>query len=206
MLKIDFKKEYKSLYHPSDKEAVLIEVPPMNYLMVDGAGNPNTAQEFQDAVEVLYGLSYALKFQLKKTGTANYTVMPLEGLWWTDRMSEFDMNDKEKWKWTLMIMQPGCVTEESFKSTLEQVKSKKHLPALARIRFGSLDEGMSAQIMHVGLYSTEGATIEKLHSFIKEKGCRPNGKHHEIYLSDPRRTDPEKMKTLIRQPVCAAAE
>ncbi len=206
MLKIDFKKEYKSLYHPSGKEAVLIEVPPLNYLMVDGAGNPNIAQEFQNAVEVLYGLSYALRFQLKKTETVNYTVMPLEGLWWTDHMSEFDMNDKEKWKWTLMIMQPGYVTEDLFKSTLEQVKGKKDLPALARIRFGSLDEGMSAQIMHVGPYSTEGATVEKLHSFIKEKGWRPNGKHHEIYLSDPRRTNPEKMKTLIRQPVCAATE
>lgn len=206
MLRIDFKKEYKSLYHPSDKEAVLIKVPPMNYLMVDGAGNPNTAREFKDAVKVLYGLSYALKFQLKKMGTANYMVMPLEGLWWTDRMSEFNMNDKEKWKWTLMIMQPGFVTEDLFKGTLEQVKVKKDLPDLDMIRLSSLDEGMSAQIMHVGPYSTEEATIEKLHSFIKEKGCLPNGKHHEIYLSDPRRTNPDRMKTVIRQPVREAAE
>ena len=202
MIRIDFKKELNHLYNPSAKEVVIIDVPKMNFLMVDGAGNPNTVQEFKDAVEALYAVSYALKFMIKKGKIAiDYVVMPLEGLWWTDDMTKFSMENKDIWKWTVMIMQPEYVTKDLFNKALEQVKKKKNLPALSEIRFESLDEGLSAQIRHIGPFSAEGPTIEKLHNFIKENGYELREKHHEIYLSDPRRTAPEKMKTVIRQPI-----
>jgi len=204
MIKIDFKKELKQLYNPSAKEAAIVDVPPMNYLMVDGTGDPNTAQEYQEAIEALYAVAYALKFTIKKEQVIDYGVMPLEGLWWTDDMAQFSTENKGIWKWTAMIMQPEYVTAELVEPALEQVAKKKKLPALSRMRFESLHEGLSAQIMHIGPFSAEGPTIEKLHSFIKENGYEFDGltgKHHEIYLSDVRRVAPEKMKIVIRQPV-----
>ena len=206
MKKIDFKKEFKHLYNPSVKEVVFVDVPEMNFLMIDGSGGPNTAQEYHDAIEALYSVSYALKFMIKKVESAiDYVVMPLEGLWWADDMTQFTTENKDVWKWTSMIMQPEFVTKDLFDKAVEQVKKKKkNLPALPKIRFETFHEGLSAQIMHIGPYSAEGPTIEKLHKFIKENGYEFDGliqKHHEIYLSDPRRTKPEKMKTVIRQPV-----
>ncbi len=201
MAKIDFKKDLKHLYNPSAKEVVIIDVPQMNFLMVDGAGNPNTSQEFKDAIEALYGISYAIKFMIKKEMAIDYTVMPSEGLWWCDDMAEFNTENKDAWKWTLMIMQPQYVTEVLFNKALEQVEKKKKLPAISRIRFQNLHEGLSAQIMHIGPYSAEAPTIKKLHNFVKANGYGFSGKHHEIYLSDPRRSAPEKMKTVIRQPI-----
>ncbi len=204
MRKIDFKKELKHLYNPP-KEVVLVDVPEMNFLMIDGAGDPNTAQEYKEAIEALYAVSYALKFMIKKVKTAiDYVVMPLEGLWWTDDMTQFVMENKDIWKWTSMIMQPEYVTKNLFNKALEQVKKKKNPPALSKIRFEVLNEGLSAQIMHIGPYSAEGPTVEKLHNYIKEKGYTFEGirqKHHEIYLSDPRKAAPEKMRTVIRQPI-----
>ena len=201
MDKIDFKREFKKLYSASAKEPMIVDVPLMNFLMIDGAGDPNTAQEFQDAVEALYSVSYTLKFMVKKGDTAiNYAVMPLEGLWWADDMSDFAAN-KDKWKWTLMIMQPEYVTKKLVDAALEQVEKKKNPPALPKIRFENLAEGLAAQVMHIGPYSAEGPTVEKLHNFVQEKGYVLRGKHHEIYLSDPRRSAPEKLKTIIRQPV-----
>jgi len=153
-------------------------------------------------VEALYSVSYALKFLIKKGATGvDYGVMPLEGLWWVDDMAEFSVDNKGIWKWTVMIMQPEFVTKELVDKALEEVEKKKNLPALSKIRFESYHEGQSAQIMHIGPFSAEGPTIEKLHGFIKEKGYSLRGKHHEIYLSDPRRTAPEKMKTVLRQPI-----
>jgi len=201
MEKIDFKKELKHLYSPSAKEAVTVKVPKMNFLMVDGQGDPNTAQEYKDAIEALYAVSYALKFMTKKGKEVDYVVMPLEGLWWTEDMTEFTMENKDAWKWTSMIMQPHYVTEELVQKALEQVEEKKNLPALSKMRFESLQEGLSAQIMHIGPYSVEAPTIERLHNFIREKGYELRGKHHEIYLSDPRRSKPESLKTIIRQPI-----
>jgi len=201
-MKVDFKKELKHLYNPSSKEATIVDIPGMNFLMVDGAGNPNTVQAYKDAVEALYAMSYALKFMVKRGEAAvDYGVMPLEGLWWADDMTQFSVENKEIWKWTAMIMQPEYVTKDLFIKAIEQVRKRKSLPALPEIRFESLREGLAAQIMHLGPYSDEGPTIEKLHNFIRVQGHELRGKHHEIYLTDPQRSAPRKMKTVIRQPV-----
>ena len=202
MLKIDWKKELKHLYRPSARAPVAVDVPAMNFLMIDGAGDPNTAQEYQQAVEALYAVAYALKFMVKKGPAAvDYGVMPLEGLWWVDDMRQFSVDDKGVWQWTMMIMQPEHVTETLLEEALEQVRVKKDPAALARMRFESYHEGLSAQIMHVGPYAAEAPTIEKIHRFIAENGYQLRGKHHEIYLGDPRRTAPERLKTIIRQPM-----
>lgn len=203
MEKIDLKKELKHLYNPP-KEIALVDVPEMNFLMIDGAGDPNTSQEYQNAIESLYAVSYTLKFMVKKEKAVDYVVMPLEGLWWTEPMSQFTMENKDMWQWTVMIMQPEYVTEELFNRAVEQVQIKKNLPSLSKIKFKSLYEGLSTQLMYIGPYSAEGPTIEKLHNFIEENGYELRGKHHEIYLSDPRRSAPEKLKTVIRQPVMSA--
>ena len=201
MRKIDLKNELKQLYNPPEKEAVIVDVPKMNFLMVDGQGDPNTAQEYKDAIEALYAVSYTLKFMIKKGKEVDYVVMPLEGLWWTEDMTEFTMGNKDAWKWTSMIMQPPYVTQELVQKALKQVEERRNLPALSKMRFGSFHEGLSVQIMHIGPYSAEGPTIERLHNFIREKGYGLRGKHHEIYLSDPRRSKLGKLKTIIRQPI-----
>ncbi len=202
MGRVDLKKELKHLYSSSSQEVAIVDVPAMNFLMADGAGNPNTVKEFTETVEALYSLSYTLKFMIKKReAAADYTVMPLEGLWWTDDLTEFSMENKDIWKWTLMIMQPEHITGELVAEAVEQVAKKKNLPALSRVRLESFHEGLAAQIMHIGPYSTEGPTIEKLHNFITTNGYEFAGKHHEIYLSDPRKTAPEKIKTILRQPI-----
>ncbi len=202
MEKIDFKKRFKKLYNPSAKEVVVADIPEMNLLMVDGIGDPNKAPEFKEAIEALYSVSYTLKFMLKKGKTAvDYVVMPLEGLWWADDISDFKAGKKERWKWTLMIMQPDFVTNDMVKKAIEEVGKKKELAAIAKIRFETLHEGLSAQIMHIGPYSAEAPTIQKIHDYMKENGYTFAGKHHEIYLSDPRQTAPERLKTVIRQPI-----
>ena len=202
MSKVDFKKSLKQLYSSSSKGAEIVEVPEMNFLMIDGMGDPNTSQDFHEAIEALYPLSYTLKFMVKKGELAiDYGVLPLEGLWWVDDMSKFSVEKKDEWKWTLMIMQPEYVTKSLFSEAVEQVRNKKNPPALSKIRFESFSEGKSAQIMHIGPFSEEGPTIERLHGFIEEQGFKLTGKHHEIYLSDTRRAAPEKWKTIIRQPI-----
>jgi hypothetical protein len=178
----------------------MVDVPAMNFAMVDGSGDPNTSEEFQEAMGVLYPVSYTLKFMLKPTGF-DYTVAPPEGLWWSESMEDFVRLDKSRWQWTVMIMQPEPVTPDLFDRGVATVKEKKDPPGLERLRLETYDEGHSAQILHVGPYAEEGPTIERLHAFIKAQGCRPCGKHHEIYLGDPRRAAPEKLKTIIRQPV-----
>ncbi len=202
--KVDLKKQFKHLYNPAAKEAVIVQVPAMQFLMIDGAGNPNTAQEYKDAIEALYGVAYTLKFLIKKEQAIDYPVMALEGLWWTPDMRTFSIDSKENWLWTMMIMQPEEVTAELFARALEQVKKKKDSPALAKMRLEHFHEGIAVQIMHLGPFSAEGPTIAKLHAFIQEQGYEFDGieqKHHEIYLSDPRRAAPDKMRTVIRQPV-----
>ena len=202
MEKVDLKKELKHLYQPSTKEVVRVDVPAMKYLMVDGDGDPNTSQTFKDAVEALFPLSYTLKFMVKKGPLAiDYGVMPLEGLWWAQDMSAFTVEDKSNWHWTLMIMQPDFVTKKMVDTAMAEVKKKKNPSALPKVRFETLLEGVCAQIMHIGPFSEEGPTVEKVHQFIERCGCTRTKKHHEIYLSDTRKADPKKWKTVIRQPM-----
>lgn len=171
MSKTDLKKDLKHLYSASVKEPVMVEVPPANFLMIDGQGDPNHAPEFQQAVETLYGLAYTLKFMLKKRGIGpEYGVMPLEGLWWVEDMRLFSPQKKDDWLWTMMIMQPEWVTEEQFREAFKEIAVKKNSPALAKVRLESFHEGAAAQIMYVGPYSDEGPTIERLHGFIHDKG------------------------------------
>ena len=204
MTKIDFKKELKDLYSGvSAKEFSIVDVPPLNFLMIDGHGYPDTSQEYQDAMMTLYPLSYTLKFMAKKIGK-DYVVMPLEGLWWAKDMGVFTeafMERKDEWLWTSMIMQPDFITPEMVDKAIEDMKKKKTPPALSKVRFETFTEGLSAQILYFGSYSEEGPTIKRMHNFIKDQGHKLVGKHHEIYLSDPRRTKPERLKTIIRQPI-----
>lgn len=202
MAKIDYKKEFKHLYSASARKVEMVEVPEWHFLMVDGEGNPNTSRSFGDAVEALYSLSYALKFKVKKSELGiDYGVLPLEGLWWADDMAAFSVDDKEAWKWTVMIMQPEFISGEMVGEATEQVKARKNPTALPLVRFESYLEGKAAQILHIGPFSEEGPTIEKVHAFIEANGHQRRGKHHEIYLSDTRRAAPEKWRTIIRQPV-----
>ena len=202
MTKIDLKKELRYLYHSHTKAVSVVDAPPMNFLMIDGAGDPNTAQAYQEAIEALFSVSYALKFMIKKSDLAiDYGVMPLEGLWWTEDMARFSTDDKQHWLWTAMIMQPEYVTESLVAQAIADVTKKKGLPAAARLRFEMFHEGQSAQIMHIGPFSAEQPTVERLHQHIEKLGFRRAGKHHEIYLSDFRKASPEKLKTIIRQPM-----
>src|SRR5664279_3270805 len=171
MSKIDLKKEMKQFYSASVKEPALVEVPPANFLMIDGKGDPNLVPEFKEAIEAIYGVAYTLKFMLKKRGTGpEYSVMPLEGLWWVEDMRLFSSENKDAWFWTLMIMQPEWVSQELFHEAVGEVAGKKKSPALSGIRFEMFREGPAAQIMYVGPYSDEGPTIERLHVFIRGKG------------------------------------
>jgi hypothetical protein len=202
MKKIDLKKELKHLYQPSAKEVVQVDVPTMNNLMVDGEGDPNTSQAFSDAVEALFAVSYAVKIMIKKGPLAlDYGVMPLEGLWWADDMSNFSIEDKSNWKWTLMIMQPDFVKKEMIDIAISNVRKKKNPTEISKVCFEALSEEKCAQILHVGLFSEEGSTIEKVHQFIERRGSKRIDNHHEIYLSDIRKADPVKWKTIIRQPM-----
>jgi len=202
MSKIDLKKELKHLYQPSAREVALVDVPRMNFLMIDGRGDPNTSQEFQDAMEVLYGLAYGIKFGLKNQDLGpDYTVMPSEGLWWIAGGGDFDSEAKDAFCWTLMIMQPDHITEEMFDQAKAELKARKDPPALSKVRFEAFYEGLSVQIMHIGPYAEEKPTIEKIHRFAEEQGYRLRGKHHEIYISNPGRTKPERLKTVLRHPV-----
>ncbi|MBT8204263.1 MAG: GyrI-like domain-containing protein [Eudoraea sp.] len=201
MEKRDLKKELKPLYNPRASKVVTVEVPEFNFLKVDGKGDPNTSKTYKEAVEALYSLSYALKFAIKKGPLAiDYGVLPLEGLWWADDMEQFEQTPKSEWKWTAMIMQPEMVTETLVQEVLEAVRKKKDLPALEQVRFEPYQEGRAAQILHIGPFSEEGPTIQKVHEYIRKLGYTQKGKHHEIYLSDIRRAAPEKWKTIIRQP------
>ncbi|MCX7005334.1 MAG: GyrI-like domain-containing protein [bacterium] len=201
MEKIDFKKKLAHLYRPSAKEVAVVDVPPMNFLMIDGEGDPNTSPAFAAAIEALFAVSYTVKFMLKKGALAiDYGVMPLEGLWWTDDMATFSTADKSNWQWTMMIMQPECVAREMIDQAIAEVTKKKNPAAISKIRLEVLSEGTSAQILHVGPFSEEGPAIEKVHQHIDARGKRV-GKHHEIYLSDIRKAAPAKWKTIIRQPM-----
>jgi hypothetical protein len=169
--------------------------------MIDGEGDPNTSQQYAQAVEALFSVSYTVKFMVKKGPSAiDYAVMPLEGLWWADDMTTFVANDKSKWKWTMMIMQPDFVEREMIHAAIAEVIKKKDLAAVSELRIEDFTEGLCAQVLHVGPFSEEGPTIQRVHTFIESKSGLA-GKHHEIYLTDIRRADPAKWKTVIRQPM-----
>jgi hypothetical protein len=202
MSKVDFKKTLKSLYNPP-KEFVLVHVPEMKFLQIHGQGDPNTAQEYQDAVEALYAVAYKLKFLSKNELDRDYVVPPLEGLWWADDMASFTHSlEKEKWKWRMMIMTPEWISDGMYKEVISQVLQGKNLASLEKISLESYNEGLCVQVMHIGSYDDEAPTLYRLHNeYLPEKGLIENGLHHEIYLSDPRRVKAEKLKTILRQPV-----
>jgi hypothetical protein len=190
--------DVKELYGASSREPSLIEVPELQFLMVDGTGDPNQPGAFQDAIQALYSLSYGAKFMLKKEGI-EFRVSPLEALWGS--AGGLNPNKKATWHWTAMIMQPAAVTPSVVDKVRVEAMRKKPLPVLSRVRLEPFRAGLSAQVMHVGPYSAEAPTIARLHEFIKRQGYRRVGKHHEIYLGDPQRSAPERLKTLIRQPI-----
>jgi hypothetical protein len=206
MQKIDLRKELKHLYAPSAKKVELIEVPEFQFAMIDGSieagASPSVSPSFQTALEAMYGISFTLKFmsKLRKEDPIDYSVMALEGLWWVDS-GEFDFQKKEDWRYTLIMMQPAHITQEMFQEALAQLRKKKDSPAAAKLRFGSFCEGLSIQTMHLGPYSEEPATIARMQAFAQENRLKYHGKHHEIYLGDPRRAQPEKLRTILRQPV-----
>jgi hypothetical protein len=209
-MKVDPKKQHTDLYHPSANKVSLVDVPTMTFLMIDGAGNPNTSNDYQQVIEVLYRTAYTLKFLLKKEKGLDYAVMPLEGLWWAPDMRVFSMEHKEAYQWTMMVAQPEEVTADLFERARAEVQRKKPplAPALAKMRLEAFREGLAVQILYVGPYAGEAPTIARLHAFIHERGCTFDGmrqKHHEIYLGNPRRTAPEKLQTVIRQPITCPA-
>jgi hypothetical protein len=206
MEKIDLRKQLKHLYVPSAKKVELVEVPPLKFASIDGAiepgKGPGTSAAFQEALQALYGISYTLKFMLKKRAEnpIDYTVMALEALWWFDQ-GEFDIRHPDNWLWTAMILQPDFVTEADFGEALAQLRKKKPSPGLEKLRFETFHEGLCVQIMHIGPYADEPATVAKMDAFACEHGYEMSGRHHEIYLGNPLAADPEKLKTVLRHPV-----
>ncbi|MBO6718335.1 MAG: GyrI-like domain-containing protein [Rhizobiaceae bacterium] len=202
MEKVDFRKSLKHLYAPPAKDFVEVEVPAMQFVKVDGAGDPNTAPAYRQALEWLYSVSYGLKFASKLTLKRDYAVPPLEGLWWAEDMDTFLTREKNKWSWTMMIMAPDWIDRAMFDAAVEKASAKLGAKPPASFRFETFDEGLSVQIMHIGSYDEEGPTIARLHGeYLPANGLTENGHHHEIYIGDPRRTAPEKLKTVLRQPV-----
>jgi hypothetical protein len=201
---LDLKKELKQLYAPSTKEVAVVDMPAMHYLMVDGAGNPNTAPTYRQTVEALFPLAYSVRAICKAAGQS-FTVMPLEGLWWFkgQPITDFVMTeaDKDRFLWTMMILMPDFVDADLVAQARQSVAAKQDAPVLLDdVRFAAFDEGQAVQIMHIGPYADEGPNIKKLHDHIASQGWALSGKHHEIYLSDPRKAAPEKLRTVIRQP------
>lgn len=208
---LDLRKQYKNLYQPSAKKIETVQVPDLQFAMIDGAiekgSEPGKSPSFADATQALYGLSYTLKFMLKKrkTNAIDYPVMALEGLWWVAD-SNFDIRIKDNWFYRLIIMQPDVITQEIFEEAREQVRKKKgESDTLNKVRLAHFEEGLCVQTMHIGPYATEPATIDRMKEYMAENGLQdnvgPDGNHHEIYMSDPRKAAPDKMKTVLRHPV-----
>jgi hypothetical protein len=200
MDKYDLKRSLKTLYS-APQQFTVVEVPEASYLAIDGAGNPNTSKDYAAAIEALFSLSYTLKFASKSAGR-DFVVGPLEGLWKSEQMSSFVTREKDLWQWTAMICQPKWITASDVASATETVSKRKSLSALPLVRLITLAEGTSVQILHVGSYDDEAPMLAALHeTFMPENGFAFNGDHHEIYLSDARKIAPEKLKTIVRQPV-----
>ena len=203
----DFKKEYKDLYMPKDNP-ILVNVPVMRFIKVDGRGDPNNNSDYKQAIELLYGLSYTIKMSKKKNippeGYFDYVVPPLEGLWWVDE-GEFSLDKRDNWKWTMMLRQPKFVNDMVFKWACGEYSKKKSGLTTENACFWTFDEGLCVQMMHFGPFSTEPETMKKIDAFVKKENLMDRlgsgGKHHEIYLSDPRKSKPESTKTVLRHPV-----
>jgi hypothetical protein len=202
---LDLVKTLKPLYSPSAKVPVIVEVPELAFVMLDGRGDPNSAEEYQAALQALYGVAYTLKFTLKKADPSrDFKVPPLEGLWWTDgEPPSLDalQADRESWNWTMMIAVPDEVTAAEVAAAEVVAARRRPLPAAGLVRLERFAEGQAAQVMHIGPYAEEAPTIARLHEFVAEQGYGLRGRHHEIYLGDPRRTAPERLKTILRHPV-----
>ncbi len=202
MDKIDFKKEFKEFYSPKNKDWEFIDVPKMNFLMIDGEGDPNNSLDYKQAVEALFSVSYTVKFISKRQIGKDYIVPSLEGLWYADDMSVFESGKKDKFKWTMMIMQPDWITKEIILDAIEQTAKKKTLPSLNKLYIKQYKEGRCLQLLHIGSYDDEASKLAYLHyNLMPSEKLNFNGLHHEIYLSDPRKVDSSKLKTILRQPV-----
>lgn len=201
-MKIDLKRELDA-YRARAGEFRVVDVPTLQYLMVDGRGDPNTAQEYTDALAALYPVAYKLKFASKVDLDRDYVVMPLEALWWADDMASFtSARDKAQWEWTAMILTPDWITVEHFESAVAEVRRKGSPNALGKVRLETLEEGTCVQTLHVGSYDDEAPVLAAMHDdFIPAGGYAMTGRHHEIYLSDPRRVEPARLRTILRQPV-----
>lgn len=200
--KIDFKKTLDS-YRARQNEFRIVDVPEMQYLMIDGHGDPNTSPAFGEAIETLYPVAYKLKFSSKRDLGRDYVVPPLEGLWWADDMDSFTVaRDKSRWDWTLMLMVPDWIGEAMFSAALDEVRDRAAPARLDDVRLESLVEGLCVQTLHVGSFDDEAPVLARMHDeVIPGRGLRMTGKHHEIYLSDFRKVAPEKRRTILRQPV-----
>lgn len=199
--KVDLKR--RDSYRARQGEFRLLELPPLRYLMLDGAGDPNTAPRFTRAIETLFPVAYALKFASKQHGR-DYVVPPLEGLWWASDMEAFTTSrDKAAWQWTLMILTPDWLGEDAVQEAIDAVRRKRELDLLDQVRFATLHEGRCVQTLHVGPFDDEGGVITQMHRWARDAGMALTGAHHEIYLSDFRRADPARWRTILRQPVRA---
>lgn len=202
MSKVDFKKEYKDLFSASKKDFEEVNVPELQFLQVDGMGNPNSSPAYTRALDALYALAYKVKFYSKMELGKDYVVPPLEGLWWSDDMASFASGDKDSWKWTMMLLTPEWITAEEVENARAEVAAKKNPEALSEVRLETCEEGLSLQIMHLGPYDAEAPTLKRLHEeFMPANGFVPDGLHHEIYFNSPTRVAPEKLRTILRQPV-----
>ena len=200
MDRLDLKRELRHLYAPTADAVVEVDVPRLRCLMIDGQGDPDTSPAYAEAVEALFSVSYTAKFMLKRGEAIDYAVMPLEGLWWADDPAVFLDNDRARWQWTMLVVQPDIVDEHVLEDAIDHVRAKKRLAAVDRLRLEDFTEGRCAQTLHVGPFREEGPTIARVHAYIAGRS-RLAGKHHEIYLSDVRRTDPARWRTIIRQPM-----
>lgn len=203
--KYDVKRELKQCYSPRNTDWELVDIPELQYLAIDGRGDPNTSAAYRHAVEALYAVAYTVKFASKDDLGKDFVVGPLEGLWWADDMNDFRTRLKDNWRWTLMINMPDWITHDlvdDARLAAVVMKRKRESPAIAEIRSETLQEGTSAQVLHLGPYDNETPTLARLHhEYLPARNLRAAGLHHEIYLSDPRRTDPARLKTILRQPV-----
>lgn len=202
MAPYDVKREHKELYAPKNTRWAVVDVPEQQFIAVDGAGDPNTAPAYAEAVQALYAVAYTLKFAAKRTPGGDFVVAPLEGLWWSDRPDAFTDRAKDAWQWTMLISMPSWITGRTIEDARRAALAKKQFPTISQVRHLTLHEGLSAQVLHIGSYDDETPVMEELHrTYLDAHGLRPSGHHHEVYLSDPRRTAPERLKTVLRQPV-----
>ena len=206
MNKIDLRKQYKEFYNPPADHVTIVTIPTFQFVMIDGriepGTTPGTSPSFQQAMDVLYGAAYTLKFmsKLRRENPIDYTVMGLEALWWIED-GEFDITKPDNWYWTAMILQPDHITDDMFREAQIKIKEKKPNPGIDKLRLDKFNEGLCVQIMHVGPYATEPITVKKMGEFTAQNGYQMQHKHHEVYIGNPLRADPARLKTILRHPI-----